>query len=115
MAKGIFNSPVVGVVNSGAARLLDAPIVGPLVRRRIVVIRYTGRRTGQVFETPVNYQRSGNRIVIRVLAPDNKTWWRNFTGDGAPLTLRNFDGADRTGHAVAHRDEQGRVTVIVTL
>ena len=31
MAKGIFNSPVVGVVNSGAARLLDAPIVGPLV------------------------------------------------------------------------------------
>ncbi len=49
------------------------------------------------------------------MTPDSKTWWRNFTGEGAPLTLTNFDGTDRTGHAVAHRDERGRVTVNVTL
>ncbi len=115
MARGIFNSPIVGVLNSGAARLLDAPVVGPLVRRSMVVVRYTGRRSGKSFETPVNYQRSGDEIVIRVTAPDSKNWWRNFTGDGGPITLVGFDGADRTGHAVSHREDGGRVTVKVRL
>ncbi|MGB5795874.1 MAG: hypothetical protein WBH51_08780 [Mycolicibacter algericus] len=41
-------------------------------------------------------------------------WWRNFSGDGGPLKIR-LDGADRTGHAVAERDEQGRVKVVVRL
>ena len=81
----------------------------------MVVIRYTGRRSGGTFQTPVNYQRRGDDIVIRVISADKKTWWRNFLGDGGPMTLTNFDGADRTGHAVAHRDERGRVTVTVRL
>ena len=115
MARGIFNSPLVGVFNSGAARLINAPLIGPLVRRSMVVIRYTGRRSGTSFETPVNYRRSGEDIVIRVMAPDSKSWWRNFTGDGGPITLVGFDGADRPGHAVSHRDERGRVTVNVRL
>ena len=67
----------------------------------MVVIRYIGRRSGKSFETPVNYRRSGDKIVIRVMSPDSKNWWRNFTGDGGPITLVKFDGADRTGHAVA--------------
>lgn len=113
MARGMFDSPVVAFFNGGAARLIDAPIVGGLVRRSMVVIRYTGRRSGGTFQTPVNYQRRGDDVVIRVMAPDKKTWWRNFLGEGGPLTLTNFDGADRTGHAVAHRDERGRVTVTV--
>ena len=115
MAHGIFNSPVVGVVNSGAARLINAPLLGPLVRRSMVVIRYTGRGSGKSFETPVNYRRSGDGIAIRVMAPDSKNWWRNFTGEGGPITLVGFDGADRPGHAVSHRDERGRVTVDVRL
>ncbi|TRW76557.1 hypothetical protein FK535_27620 [Mycolicibacterium sp. 018/SC-01/001] len=115
MGRGIFGSPVVGLVNGVAARLIHAPVLGPLVRRSMVVIRYTGRRSHQTFETPVNYQRSGDDIVIRVMAPDQKTWWRNFTDGGGPITLTDFDGADQTGHAVAHRDERGRVTVRVRL
>jgi hypothetical protein len=97
------------------ARLINAPVVGPLVRRSTVVVRYTGRRSGKIFQTPLSYQRRGGDVVIRVMAPDSKTWWRNFAGDGAELTLVNFDGADRTGHAVAQRDERGRVTVTVGL
>lgn len=106
---------MVGFVNAGAARLIHAPLIGSLVRRSMVVIRYTGRRSQQTFETPVNYQRSGNDVVIRVMAPDQKTWWRNFTDGGGPITLTDFDGADRTGHAVAERDDRGRVTVRVHL
>lgn len=73
MARGILNSPLVGIVNSGAVRLIDAPVVGPLVRRSMVVIRYTGKRSGKTFETPVNYQRRGGDVVIRVMTRTPRT------------------------------------------
>jgi hypothetical protein len=115
MARGISAKPLMALVNAGVERLTGAPVIGPLVRRGMVVIRYTGRRSGKTVQTPVGYRRSGDGIVIGVMAPDSKTWWRNFTGDGGPITLLAFDGADRRGHAVAGRDERGRVTVTVTL
>ncbi|MGB0972188.1 MAG: hypothetical protein ACPGVG_14700 [Mycobacterium sp.] len=115
MAKGIYSSPIVGVVNAGAVRLINVPVLGQLLHRSMVVIRYTGRRSGRSFEIPVNYRRSGQEVVIRVLAPDSKNWWRNFTGDGGVITLTDFGGTDRAGHAVARRDERGRVKVTVCL
>jgi hypothetical protein len=33
------------------------------------------------------------------VGPVAKTWWRNFLGDGAPLTI-TLDGRDRTGHGL---------------
>jgi hypothetical protein len=46
--------------------------------------------------------------------PDAKTWWRNFLGAGAPLSMQ-LKGVDRAGHAVARRDPKGQVTVSVRL
>lgn len=79
--------------------------------RAVTVITYNGRRTGRTFTIPVAYRRNGESIDIAAKMPDAKTWWRNFLGDGAPISLRL--GVERTGHAVAHRDENGRVTVRV--
>ena len=62
---------------------------------------------------PVVTEPSSRNEVL--MTPDSKTWWRNFTGEGGPITLVGLDGADRTGHAVAHRDDRGRVTVRVRL
>jgi len=115
MASGIFDSPIVGIVNRLFVALIDAPVVGSLVRRGLINIRYVGRRSGKTIETPVGYRRSGDSIVINVMSPDAKSWWRNFLGDGAPITLLKLDGADRTGHAVANRDAKGRVSVTVKL
>ena len=111
MASGIFDSRLMGLFNSWATRLLDVPGVGRLLRRNMVVVRYSGRRSGRTFQTPVNYRRDGDELVIRVMAPDSKSWWRNFTDGGGPITFVALDGADRAGRAVAHRDERGRVTV----
>lgn len=113
MARGIFNSPIVGIVNKGFVGLLNAPVIGRFVGRGLVVIRYVGRRSGNTFEIPVGYRRKADGLAISVTAPDLKNWWRNFLGEGAPITLLDLDGADRTGHAVATRDEKGRVTVAV--
>jgi hypothetical protein len=60
----------------------------------------------------VAYRRSGDELEIAANMPDAKNWWRNFLGDGAPLTVR-LDGIEHAGHAVAQRDEHGKVTVRV--
>ena len=114
MSRGIFGTPIAPAMNAVAAKLIDVPLLGNVVRRNLVVISYVGRRSGKTFTTPVNYRRVGDEVVIHVGLPGAKTWWRNFLGAGGPITLR-LNGTDQTGHAVATRDEKGRVTVTVKL
>ncbi|WP_159840793.1 nitroreductase/quinone reductase family protein [Nocardia sp. CY41] len=101
-------------MNAGVSALLGAPVLGQLLGKGFVVITYVGRRSGRTFSTPVNYRRKGDELVIGVALPDKKTWWRNFLDEGGPITL-HLDGVDRPGHAVARRDERGRVFVDVRL
>lgn len=60
------------------------------------------RRTSAIAVTfAVNYRRAAPKtIVIGVMAPDTKTWWRYFTGDGSPMHLR-LASDEYDGHAVA--------------
>jgi len=102
----LFNAPIVALAAS--------PRLGKMLRRNITLISYTGRRSGRTFSIPVAYRRRGDEIEIVPNMPDAKTWWRNFLGDGAPMSL-TLDGIEHSGHAVAHRDENGRVTVRVRL
>ncbi|WP_194826797.1 nitroreductase/quinone reductase family protein [Nocardia sp. XZ_19_231] len=102
----------VGAFNTGVVALTNAPVIGKLLGKAFAQITYTGRRSGRTFSTPVNYRRAGNEYLIGVAMPDKKTWWRNFLGEGAPATLR-IDGIDHPGHAIAARDDRGRVTVRV--
>ena len=97
MLRGIFDSPVAAIVNKGFVGLINHPVIGRIVGRGLVVIRYVGRRSGRTFEIPVGYRRSGDTLTINVTAPNAKNWWRNFLGEGGPITLLNLDGADRTG------------------
>ncbi|MEV6714201.1 nitroreductase/quinone reductase family protein [Lentzea sp. NPDC051208] len=106
--------PMVRRVNKWIVGLRDAPLVGKLVRKGLTVVTYTGRRSGRTISTPVGYKRRGDVVEIRVMMPDAKVWWRNFEGEGGPLTLE-LDGTNKTGHATSHRDDKGRVTVRVQL
>jgi hypothetical protein len=102
------------MINRVFFAVLDAPVVGRIVGRGLTKIRYVGRRSGKTVDLVVGYRRSGDNIIIGVATPDAKTWWRNFLGDGAPIELLGVDGRDRIAHAVAARDERGRVTVTAT-
>lgn len=104
----------IGRFNSCVLTLRSSPRWGRLISRRLTVVTYTGRRSGRTFSTPVAFRRAGDTVTIGVQLPDAKTWWRNFLGEGGPISLE-LDGIDRTGHAVARRDEAGRVTVTVRL
>jgi hypothetical protein len=112
MAFGGPLKPAVDLLNRGVTSLTGLPLVGRFTDRYLTTITYVGRRSGKSFSIPVNYWRKGEDVRIAVAFPDSKSWWRNFLDDGAPLTLR-LNGAERTGHATAKRDEKGRVTVRV--
>jgi hypothetical protein len=112
-----FGGPLqrfVGVFNAGVTALAGAPGVGRFLTGYITPISYVGRKSGKTITLPIGYRRSGDDIIIRVMVPEQKFWWRNFLGAGAPMTI-HLGGADRTGHAVAARDERGRVTVTLRL
>ncbi len=62
MRRGIFGTPIVPAFNAVAAKLIDVPLLGNVVRRNLVMISYVGRRSGKTFTTPVNYRRSVTRL-----------------------------------------------------
>lgn len=105
---------MVGRYNRCVGTLRVSPRWGHLVSKHITIVTYTGRRSGRTFSTPVGYRRAGDTVTIGVRLPNAKNWWRNFTGDGGPLSLE-LDGTDHSGHAVARRDDKGRVTITVRL
>ncbi len=105
-------------VNRGMNRVMVPLAASPrwrwLVDRYVVVVTYTGRRSGRTFSTPVFYRRRGDKVTIRVALSGEKSWWRNFQGDGGPISL-GLRGSDRPGQATASRDRRGRVSVNVDL
>jgi hypothetical protein len=102
-----------GPFNSVIMRAADLPVIGSRIRSHIAPITYVGRRSGRVITLPVGYRISGDTVKIGVAMPDHKSWWRNFLGGGAPMSI-HFE-EERTGHAVAHRDDRGRVEVVLQL
>jgi len=100
--------------NIGVSALLKSRRIGPWIGKGLTTVSYTGRRSGRTFTTPVAYRRDGDQVTLMVDLPAVKNWWRNFTGDGGPVTLR-LDGTYRTGHAIAHRAGAAWATVTVTL
>ncbi len=64
--------------------LLRIPGLAGLLGRSMVVLEYTGRKSGRTIRLPVNYKQKGDTVTVTVAAPGQKSWWKNFSGDGAP-------------------------------
>jgi len=72
------NALVRGVLRSPAHRLLSG---------RVLLLTYTGRRTGEQHTIPVQYVRDGEALVVTVGRPERKLWWRSLRGPGTRVTL----------------------------
>lgn len=70
------------IVNRLMTRILRSPMHG-LVSKNFLLITFTGRKSGQVYTTPVSYSQTGDAVAIFTHA----AWWQNLRG-GAPVTLR---------------------------
>jgi deazaflavin-dependent oxidoreductase (nitroreductase family) len=85
--------------------LLRSPLHG-LVSKNMMLITYTGRKSGQAYTIPVNYLREGDLFTTTSFR--QRTWWRNLRGS-VPVTLR-VQGQELKATAKVIEDEEG-VTV----
>ena len=81
-------------VNKTMAWILRSPLHG-IVSKGVLLITFTGRKSGTRYTTPVSYSQQGDEISIFTHA----TWWKNVIG-GAPVTLY-LRGREVTGVADA--------------
>src|SRR3712207_5628928 len=73
--------------------------VGLRLGRRLLVIRYRGRRTGRVRELVVQYARTGPTVWVLVGSAERTAWWRNLR---APADVDLWLAGEQTrGRAVA--------------
>jgi len=84
------NASVPPAVNRMMKFILRSPLHG-VVSKSVLLISFTGRKTGKTFTTPVSYSQDGDRVTIFTHA----TWWKNLRG-GEPVTLR-IRGSERQG------------------
>lgn len=71
-----------------------------IVSKNLLLITFTGRKSGKVYTTPVSYCQQDDRVTIFTHA----NWWKNLRGD-AMVTLR-LQGRDRQGQAVLVADDK---------
>jgi hypothetical protein len=89
-------------VNNTMKFILRSPLHG-LVSKTIMVITFTGCKSGKTYSTPVSYSRADGLVFIFT----HGDWWKNLTG-GAPVTLR-IQGRDYSGLAEPVPDDKAAI------
>ena len=63
--------------------VLRTPLIHRVVSGNIMLLTYTGRKTGKIYTIPVSYTKQGNAITMFT----NHNWSKNLI-DNVPVTLR---------------------------
>ncbi|HEX2907459.1 MAG TPA: nitroreductase/quinone reductase family protein [Phototrophicaceae bacterium] len=87
---------------------LRLPLLHRLVSRQLLLLMFTGRKSGKSYTIPVGYLRQGQTIII--LTKRFRTWWRNFQ-DSLPVTVR-VEGQDHRAQAQALTDTTVTIPII---
>ncbi len=86
------------LMNAVMKAILRTPLrVGPA--GRIMLITYTGKKTGKIYTTPVSYTRDGDRVTFFTAA----LWWKNLAPQ-KQVTVR-LRGQNYSGLAVVCADD----------
>jgi deazaflavin-dependent oxidoreductase (nitroreductase family) len=88
------------VMNPLMKAMLNSPLHGR-VSKKLMVLTFTGRKTGKRYSTPVGYVRQGNDIYVIT----HTSWWKNLRG-GMAVTMR-IQGLDVAGMARVVDDPEG--------
>lgn len=96
------------VMNRLPMLLLKSPLHG-IVSRKLLVLTFTGRKSGTQYTLPVGYAREGDTVLIGAAGP----WWKNLRG-GARVTVL-LRGHEQTGSAEAVTDQAEMAPLYHTL
>jgi len=88
------------IMNRVMSTLLRLPLAHRMLSSMMLLITFTGRKSGKQYTTPVGYLRDGNRVYI--MTKRFRAWWHNFE-QPASVTLR-MAGQDFSGQASAVTD-----------
>lgn len=81
-------------VNSFMKFVLRSP-VHAVASKSVLLITFTGRKSGRTYTTPVSYSQSGDLVTIF----SHAGWWKNLRS-GAPVSVR-IQGREIQGQAEA--------------
>jgi deazaflavin-dependent oxidoreductase (nitroreductase family) len=85
--------------------VLRSPVHG-MVSKTVLLITFTGRKSGKTYTTPVSYSQDGDQVYVFTHA----TWWRNLRrGTPTPVTLR-LRGREVRGLAEPVAEDKQAVT-----
>ena len=96
--------PLFALINPVMRALLHSPMHG-FWSGSLMLITFTGRKSGRKFTTPVRYVREGE--TVKCFTSKENQWWRNLRG-GADVVLR-LNGQDKRYHATAIDSDPERV------
>lgn len=71
-------------IGSPVARLLLSGRTHRLMSRRLLVLRFTGRKTGRTYATTVSYVQEGDELLV----PGGGKWWKNLKSGPVSIRLR---------------------------
>jgi hypothetical protein len=97
---------VMGTLMGFPKFILQLPFQTPM-SRRLLLLSYTGRKTGKSYTIPVSYVQQGDNLLI----PGGGTWKTNLE-NGAPVQIR-FLGKERSAIPEVIRDPD-KVEELVT-
>jgi uncharacterized protein YbjT (DUF2867 family) len=87
------------IINPVMSRLLRSPLHS-LVSDSIMLLTFTGSKTGEEYTTPVGYWVRDGHLIVTTQSP----WWRNLRG-GQPVSMR-VQGQHREGLATPYPDPE---------
>ena len=68
---------LVSPLNSLVVSLLRSPL-HLIASKGLMVVSWSGRKSGMRFSIPVGYQRDGDVVMVLLSKPAQKSWWKNF-------------------------------------
>ena len=97
---------VMRFVNPVVAAILRSPL-HRLLSGQVLLLTYTGRKTGRQFTIPVGYIREDEALVV---FSGQHVWWKNLRG-GAPVTV-GLEGRQRAARATLVEDRAGLLAAV---
>ena len=87
------------IMNPTISLILRSPL-HRLMSQHLLLLTFTGHKSGKQFTTPVGYERWDDKLIVMTRRP----WWKNFQGGAAVKLL--FQGKNRPAMATAVTDKK---------
>lgn len=95
-------------LNAFMRAFLRTPGLQRVIGKSVLLLTFTGRRSGRRYTTPVTYVRQDGTVIV--LSRRSRTWWRNF--ETHPDVELRLAGCTHVGRAEAHPGSESDLATV---